>query len=465
MSGVRDIVRFLPNERVDVGDAEAIQRNVLSDHRSQMAALLFGSETTPANLQKVIDGFTVAEDSGGPSSQIEIVNGAAIAATNLPDATLEYGVIFGREVQTLQTLDFTGQPAMTYSIYIRFSDTPGKIGTRVFWNAVGNDEDVDAIETRYVTDWDVVFSTTSPGNEYIKIAQVVWDGVSIDNADISDYRDLIFEGAVDGSFAHTWGDGANDRNTARGTYGVMDLATWIAAVRRQLDDIIGGSNGWFDAVTTGLNPHTADSTDPHGTLLTQTDLELTNLLNADDLVLWNDNTKTQNYVATAICAFQDFWAGWDQTLYPLANIELKNNFDSQGTWAVVGLFTSGQNSAQLAGKIEFPGASGAGLEITGMLTKGRLKTSGGNDVDCTIRLIQKTRASGAESTLATQTLVPSSGDFSTAWTGGPWSIDTATYWYFFELDFDLDPPGAAGSELGIYHIEVYFEKSRIDTPG
>lgn len=309
----RDIVKFLPNERVDVGDAEAIQRNVLTDHRAQMKSLVFGSVVTASGLRRVVTPFVISPQ-GTPDATADISAGVAIAAELLPDSTREYGVIFGNEVQATQTLDWTGQPSGTYGVYVRYTNSPGKVGARVFWNSTSNDEDVDAVETRYVVDWDVSYSSGgSPGDEWVYVGDVFWDGGTpgeIETADITVDPHLMFEGDAGASYAQEWGDGANDRNADRVTHGAHDLYTWVQGVRRQLSDIIGGE--WYTAITTSLNTHVADSTDPHGATLTQTNLEVTNLLDADGMALNESGVTTDGMACREIITPADIKAAHDQ---------------------------------------------------------------------------------------------------------------------------------------------------------
>lgn len=245
----RDIVKFLPNERVDIGDAEAIQRNVLTDHRAHWLGFVFGNTTTAADLRRICVPFTMSVNT---TSSVTVTAGVGIASELLPDNSREWGVIFGNEVQASQVLDFTGQPSNTYTVYVRYTNSPGKVGARVFWNSTTNDEDVDTIETRYVVDWDVTFGTSSPGDEYIPIGTVAWDG-SLLAGDLVPNTHMFFEGDSGASYAQEWGDGANDRNVDRLTYGINDLYTWIHAVRRQITDIIGAGKEWYEEPVNSLD--------------------------------------------------------------------------------------------------------------------------------------------------------------------------------------------------------------------
>lgn len=273
----RDLINFFPDIRVDLPDFTAHQRNARSEARGGSLSLLYG-EVTDAFAQKTFGGWLVEEDSGGPSSQVEITAGRGTGLQVLPGGTNEQGVMFGAlDGPALQVIDLTGFPVNTYSIWVRFKEEPGEPGARVFWNPTGGSEEIDNIDTRLIITWDVVAATASPGVEWQEIAEVVWNGATVANGDITHKRDMFFEGDEDGGFAQVWGDGVNDRDTDRGTYGIGDLYTWSQAVRRQLTDILGGD--WFTVPSTNLVDlfaHINDATDPHGSLLIQTDLTVTN---------------------------------------------------------------------------------------------------------------------------------------------------------------------------------------------
>ena len=273
----RDLVRFEPNERVDLPDLTQLQRGHRSDTRSSFVHVLFGSDS-----RKVLGGWLVEEDPAGASAQVKVNSGTAMLTEARDDGGYEYGVAAGIEGDSFQMVDFTGKPANTYEIWVRASYTSGEAGNRIFWDETIAQEDVDMIDTRYVAAWDVQASIGSPGTEWEAIAEVVWGGATIQTADITMERDMFFEGDEDGGFAQVWGTGT-DRNTDRGLYGVTNLYTWCQAVRQQLWDMIGGGNGWYDAIPTDLTTvaaHVALTTDAHSASPTWTGTITTNDLDA-----------------------------------------------------------------------------------------------------------------------------------------------------------------------------------------
>lgn len=239
----RDIVKVWPDIRLDYGDVTALQRNARSDLRAQFGRLLFGPRAgTAAAVRRVLHGFEVVEDPGGPSSVIRVNSGTASSLEAASDGD-EAGVLFGFDEPSQQSIDLAGMPAATYTVYVKFIFDPGAPATRIFWNATTSSEDVDTRDTRLIATWAVQVAASSPGDEWLPVAKVNWNESSVSTVDITMTRDLFFEGDESNSYADTWGDGANDRDSDRGTYGIGDLYTWVQAVRRQLSDIIG--TAWY----------------------------------------------------------------------------------------------------------------------------------------------------------------------------------------------------------------------------
>lgn len=278
----RDFVRFLPNQRVDLPDFVAIQTNARTDTRSSFLHLLFARNRTDTRVKKILGGFQCTEDGGGPSSIVEVNRGGATGFEILDTGAEDKGAFFGLDGPSVQNIDFTGRPASTYTIFVRFVQDQGELGARVFWNDNTQAEDVDSIDTRLIVSWDVRAETASPGSEWQRVADVVWNGVSISNGDITHRRRMFFEGDEDGGFAHEWGDGVNDRDADRGQHGVHDLYDFVHMVRRQFEEIMGGGQKYYEIPAINLADHIADSSDPHGPTLTQTSLTVTSDFTVED---------------------------------------------------------------------------------------------------------------------------------------------------------------------------------------
>ena len=273
----RDYVALYPNLRVDTPDLDALQRNARSEVRSAMASLMFGENVTTLDLRRVISGFQCTDNA---DATITIQDGTATGAELLVDGSREYGVVFGRDGDASQILDFTGLGAATYGIYVRFAVDPGEAGNRVFWDSGVGEEVIQTVATRQVVRWQPQIAASSPGTEWVLIATVVWNGVSVGAGDITHSRRMFFEGNEGSSFADEWGDGANDRAADRGQHGVQSLYTFVHMVRRQLNEIINSAlpqSGHVAVPAISLaetKTHVDDTSDPHGTTLTQTNIVL-----------------------------------------------------------------------------------------------------------------------------------------------------------------------------------------------
>jgi hypothetical protein len=298
MPSFRDLVRFEPAERCDLPDFEVVQRNAHSEARSAFSHLLFGGDAI-----KVLGGWDVTP-SAPPDAFVSIAAGTAVTTEEREDGTFEYGVTVGLEGDPSQVLDFTGKPNGTYGVWVRFIHTAGEVGNRVFWNATTGMEEVTAIDTRNVAGWDAQLNLVSPGTEYFKVASVIWGGATVSSANIGGTRDMFFEGDEGAGFPQVWGDGANDRSNFRGYDGLMDLYTWVHAVRRQLEDIIGGAQRWFevpDYTLQDAQDHFLDTVDAHSSSPTWT----------GTLTLSQAPNFAPTLAGTARFSFHNF--GWDVT--------------------------------------------------------------------------------------------------------------------------------------------------------
>ncbi len=463
MAGTRDLVRFLPNERVDIPDFEAVQRNTRSDYRSQWYGLLWGGLTTASFLVKVFEGFEVTEDSGGASALIEIAGGTAAGGEELPDGDVEFGVIFGREVQTSQTLDFTGQPNNTYTIYVRYAMTPGVAATRVFWNATDEEEDVDVIETRNVVDWDAVYATSSPGDEWVPIAEVVWGGSTISNSNITDTRQLFFEGKVSTSYVHTWGT-SDDRQADRAEYGVTSLWRWVHAVRRQLEEIFDSALGtkWYAEPPYSLQEgrdHEDTASDPHGATLTQTTIEVGTFIDIEQSLLL-DSAGGDPPVVRAIVTSSDLWGGHDpDASYNSGVMVLDNDYPTASSkWALTGGGLASAVTASAIARVDVEGSdSSNGGEIVGLLCH-FYYTTAASDMGCDVILQEVDLTDGTVTDLATLALTLNSTGGLTQ-TSGTLSLATDTDNKYYRIAVVMDENASAGANLGIYAVEVLYRKT------
>lgn len=266
----RNRVRVESNQRIDKPDFEALQLGAHLAVRYALRGLLFGTDA-PASVA-VVSSWTLT----AAGSQLSIVPGRSVAGEVMPDGTVQDGHVLGEDGDASQTLDFVGEPAATYGIYVRADFSPGVSGSRIFWNAATEVEDAAAIDTREVSGWNAVASATALGDGYVRIGTVVWNGAAFTSVTRADAPHLL-EGTLDSSGVEAvaaWGDGANDRDVDRASYGVQSLVRAFGLIRRQLKDIVGAASGhWGSAVPTSLTAakaHIDTTTDPHGSAPTWT---------------------------------------------------------------------------------------------------------------------------------------------------------------------------------------------------
>lgn len=265
----RNRVRFESNERVDKPDIEALQLGVHIALRYAVRGLLLGTDAGSAVA--VTSRWTLTT----LGTVLTVTPGRAVVGETMADASVEGGHIVGEDGDPSQSIDFNGDPANTYGIWVRADFSAGVSGSRIFWNAVTETEDAAAIDTREVSGWRVVRATSSPGAGYAQVGAVVWNGAaftSTSSAGLHAYEGLL--SAAGAETGNQWGDGANDRNADRATYGVQSLFKGLALVRRQLKDMIGAVGGhWGSTVPVSLTAtktHVDTTTDPHGSAPTWT---------------------------------------------------------------------------------------------------------------------------------------------------------------------------------------------------
>lgn len=257
----RDSVYFGANERVDLPDFLAIQDNARSDSRAQAQAFLFEAATT----ERVLGGWDLSVSG---VSTLVVGRGASVSAAARADNSVEYGVLHAFAGTATKQIDLSAFVAATYTIYVRFTETLGEPGSRVFWDPAATSETVEGQATRKVVGWDTLVTATPPGAPWQAVGTVVWDGSLLELVDLTPTRHLFFEGDEAAAYANEWGAG-DDRDPDRGAYGVRSLHGFVSAVRAQFEEVMGGGQRWWEPVPVSLAAHIADGTNPHGVLLQQ----------------------------------------------------------------------------------------------------------------------------------------------------------------------------------------------------
>ena len=256
---MRQLIRVHPDERIDLPDMEQIGGllelfDVMRANRSVL--LPEGRSVGAATLQPtdthIFTGFDL----------YDVVHAAATAKLRigsgifklLEDGELTHGILLGDVGADYHLLDLSAAADDTYSVFVRATYTDSDQENRVHWNVGGSPaEFVDFVKTRRSLTWESTWQSSTAahpsGGDWVEVWRITI--VSNQITTNEDYRMMFYEGdAISGSdqWEHEWGDGANDRNADRASYGVEDVHRWAQAVRRQLADIIGDASGdhkWY----------------------------------------------------------------------------------------------------------------------------------------------------------------------------------------------------------------------------
>lgn len=228
-----DQLRVADNERIDRPDFQYNANAALDEAgRHIIQNLVVGPQE-----RWIVHGFKPSNPS---AAQLQVDRGAAILSRR-DGGTILQGYLTA-EGDTSKIVDMVGYSDGTYQVYLRFDLVSGTPESRVFWNPGSDEEFVQTINTRLNATWSMRIEAGTPGAEWFPIAQVVKSGGSIV---ITDQRQLYFEGLV-GTYESDWGSG-DDRDGDRDTYGVSDIRRMFAALRKQLEDMIGREGWWSEA--------------------------------------------------------------------------------------------------------------------------------------------------------------------------------------------------------------------------
>jgi hypothetical protein len=270
------IVRWTSQERVDQPDITSMSFLVLGETRRWSRAVVLGEDA--ANY--VLRGFGV-EPAAVPDSTIVVKldpggGGALSAALGGEDlgASVIHGQLMGdhddagnTEGNAQQSIDFTSEPAATYTVRMSFLYTSGVNDNRAFWNPSSNAEFIAAVDTRHLPQFQL--SITETGPEWIDLGDVVWDTVGpITTSEITDKRVFAFEGDVTGGFQQTTQTGTGgiadfDRSATRDalTVGLNALYPAVRGLARQMQDVKGpdaaGMWNWWNRVYAVPDPGSA----------------------------------------------------------------------------------------------------------------------------------------------------------------------------------------------------------------
>lgn len=239
------------NPRLDMPDFRALHNEPVSEFRRMVDTLIAGADDAPC----VVSGFTV--EVGAVNTQLKVYRGVAIGPERRADGVLERGQIIS-EGDPSNLISLAGMQAGTLGVWIRFIYVLGEQANRAAWNPSLTREEVRLLKTRQLPLWRAaVGSSAPPGDDWFKIATVVWDGTSVDASDITDERTLFFEGESGGSGnpATAWTVPDFSRDADRSTHGVKTLRQFVIAMEKRLEELSG--RAWYAAPAYGENVRSA----------------------------------------------------------------------------------------------------------------------------------------------------------------------------------------------------------------
>lgn len=264
------IVRWHPQERVDKPDLDAVSYGMLGEFRRTLRALVQGEDSF------IVTGFVV-EPSAVPDTQIRVrlqppgEERASALGSELTGAGLDKGQLIGdrdssflNEGAASKTLDFAIQPVGSYTVELRLVYADAVDDNRAFWNAGGATEVINNVKTRTAPSWEIQFVAGAPsGGQWIPLATVAWGGAVVNSGDITDIRELLWEGTYPFQQATQTGSGGVEdfaRAATRGAQatGLHRLRSFARGVLRQVQDIKGQNDAgvfdWFSRVFSPYDP-------------------------------------------------------------------------------------------------------------------------------------------------------------------------------------------------------------------
>lgn len=297
-------VNWEPQQRVDQPDAQALSTFAAMENR-RLVRLLFAGSDAANDIGRILNGFKVVPEDPGVSPRVRVMldnggeNFSAISgAIDHGLAEVDWGQIGGGndglgnlEGSSQNLLDFSGQPAATYTVKLKLSFVKGAQDNRAFWNPAGNIEFIKPTNTRWLPQWELAY-TGHADPEWVTLATVVWGGSDVDTADIDDRRVFPMEGAPRPSVASaarwsheaqddgdTLGVGDFDRSEDRGAAAATLQGVWsmMRALGRQVQDLKGGRESdmrfdWFSRVYPTAGALAANPTEKRTKSLRTTDI-------------------------------------------------------------------------------------------------------------------------------------------------------------------------------------------------
>lgn len=297
------IVRFDAQERVDLPDITQMSFLVLGEFRRQARGLLLGPRAGGGHPNYIVRGFAVeAQDVPDATIRVRLQIagqplGFAIGAEHL-ESRVDFGQLIGGdgmdgtlEGNAVQALDFTGQPPATYRVQMRFVYSASANDNRAFWDEGANSEFISATDTRHIPLIELRFGGAA-SDEWIDLADVVWDGSTIEPGDITDLRTFMLEGQAPFEASSHADSGIYpdfDRSADRAANGAHEIVPMLRALARQVLDLKGaddsGKLSWYGRTMRPLDPNGAL---PAGQTRSLRTLATTTYTVGDGVTSWGD---------------------------------------------------------------------------------------------------------------------------------------------------------------------------------
>ena len=253
------VVFPLTAQRVDKPDAHAFHDLTVGEFR-RVVRTMFGQKV-------VFSEFTAALTGPGAPKQITFTRGAAITGETV-DGVAVLGELTGAgEGDAVGVLDFTGYQSGEWTVWLAFNYSLGESRNRAHLVDLTGVEGVGLTTTRDVAGWSLAatLNGTDPDqpDPWIKLLEVHIDGEDLLVGDLTDKRDLFFEGQADGA---TYTVPAFSRDADRSTNGSKSLRDHVLAALKRFEEL--GGRAWYPAPVFGENVRAASDTitvgDPTG---------------------------------------------------------------------------------------------------------------------------------------------------------------------------------------------------------
>lgn len=241
---MKNRTRTEANQRVDNPDFEALH-GLVDEALRDYGVEVFGG---PALIRGGVATVNPEND-----SQVLVTPPIGIVP-EMVDGSAKQGMLCAPVTSDDAIVEFAGQANGTYGVYIRFVYENGSTANRAFWAPSDEEEEVRLINTRRVAGFSAALFAADPGENWLKVADAVWDG-SFADADVTDARDLFFEGALDADEA--WALPAFSRDSDRSANGQRTIRGMLLALAKRIEELSG--RAWYDALKLGESVRSASA--------------------------------------------------------------------------------------------------------------------------------------------------------------------------------------------------------------